>query len=220
MAAIELNSTSLLAKATAYYRMEDATDTKGSYNLTVTGATLAAAKFNNGYSFSGSGQYALCSIPAPSDSFTVVGWVNATDLADYRILMGWSDATATKYGFVGIKTPSNKAFCSIDGITVYVESTSTPATGELIFIAGRFDNAANTLAVWLNSEKTSIACATTPNLAGTSCGVGCMGAYRDSALMKGQLDDVAYFDSALTDAEISNLYTGNWSTASFLFNLI
>lgn len=203
------------ANLQGYWELEDANDSgPNGYDLTGTAPSYAAAKFGNGGDFeASSSQYiAIANASCPNLEIagdkTICAWIKPETTVTNATIAMKSDST-TAYAF-GICIYNNAPRFISNGCTpAEIVSTATMSSGNWYFVCAV--QRSGSLDIWLNDTKT------TTNKTGSSTdtnGSFAIGKFGDwthpSNYFDGIIDDVAIFNRALTETEISNLYTGNW----------
>lgn len=223
-----INDTSLKG----YWRYENNLNDSSTdgYNLTDhSSSDSASGKFGHGRSFNGTSAYndiahASCPNLNITGSQTWIAWYNPTDFSINRGICGRDDLSNT----VDIFTTSTNgfAFVRFNGLTTNsaVTSSNPLTTGAFNMVVGRYDSSAGKIAVFVNNTKTELTAggsvvSTTGNWAIGDTGSG------QGNFAKGVIDDVAIFNRALSDSEISQLYNGTYplnttTGAAFLFNFV
>jgi len=228
---MELKGTALLADANlqAYYRLEaDGTDdSPNGYDLTeVNTPTYVAGKFGNGADLElSSSQY--LSIAAGSEvNIDITGsqswgcWIKPESLTQQGHIMGYCDVGLTNFkGFYFDSSDYTPRF-ALTGLTTTLNiksSTGTISTGTWYFLCGVYDSANSKLKIFVNGTKTE---ATASGSAVLSAGEFCIGRWGAYTTLNfdGIIDDAFIFNRALTDAEVTKLYTT--TSPAFLNNLI
>lgn len=218
MAASELYTTTLFGDSNlqAYYRLEgNGTDSKNSNNLTLVNTpSTVAGKFNNALDFEySSSQCARGTLTAPTGAFTITGWMNIKSVITSDSLLVFGNVSGTdSTGMTIIST--NKIRFMVNGSQV-IESDATFSLDTWTFIAVVNDGTNKKIVI--NNIIKSTANGTAPSTTSTF-GIACGGAYT-SANSDSIFDDVAYFDRALSDTELLNLYQGS-SVSSFFMNFV
>jgi hypothetical protein len=157
---------------------------------------------------------------------TWVAWMNLESLADgsnHRTIAGVLDpAGAHSYVLLrGSVVTTQKVDFGIAGLSATVSSDANPPTGEWVFIAARF-NGTNELALWVNGTKKTQAVTGSQTAwnGDEGFGLGIAGGYAATQYMDGIVDDLAVFSKALTDNEISGIYSASSGGGSFLLNFV
>jgi len=231
MAAIELVKTPLYTDADliSYYRLEsNFTDSKSAYNLSASGTPSdVTGKFGNGKSFDGSTSAsvsAASSANMPRSILSNLSWSfwiypNATPNTQKGIL-GYANSGTDFYCCHFDNTSQKVAFVVNTGGQGGRAAISTTALSASTWyhIVAINDYTNTKLKIWVNGSKEH---EITSSLAsGTNTAAFEIGAINGIGNANIILDDIAVFDRALTDQEVSNLYNGTWATASFLLNFL
>ena len=174
-------------------------------------------------SFDGSGDY--ITVPnasalnfGASGSFTLEGWVNTTQSINYaRVMIKPGGSSQQSYSLAIHNGKAHVRFDQSGGGAFFAESVDTVNDGQWHHVAGVFDNANDTLKVYIDGK-----------LAGTTTGVTAQPLQDTDALQiggltgisqwfDGQMDDLRIWNTARTDAQIAENYqqtlTGNQSGA-------
>lgn len=142
-----------------------------------------------------------------TSSFTIHGWVKATSLATAPVFLARGTAVASRYGFQG---GSNGALCG------YFTGTCSALSNPGDFTAGRyhhvsyvFDDTNNESRLYLNGNLIKVS-ATAGNPVSNA---GKLNIGRDTVManfyVKGNLDEMALYNKALTSTELNALYHQN-----------
>jgi len=226
---MELKGTALLADANlqAYYRLEaDGTDDSPNGYDVVAGTVpdYVAGKFGNGADFeASSSQYlsiadASCPNLEISGSQTWGAWVKAESISADITIIGKDKITSRGRQLVILST--GKATFEILGLTPSnIQSDTILTSGNWYFVVGRYDG--SNLEVFVNGTKKTVSVTGTPNVSTSDFSIGCRfvgGGDAVSTPFDGIIDDAFVFNRALTDAEVTKLYTT--TSPAFLNNLI
>lgn len=214
-AAAELFSMSLYTDAnlTAYYRLENATDSEDSgtdYDLTNTNSvTFSAAVFNKGGNFNGTNQTLSNNNVVGVTGYprTITGWfvpdsVTVSDRAIYCLGDGAIHYYCLKIrssdSHLVFRSNNNTQAADIDTLTTSVVGATTSFA--------IIQNSATNLDIYLNGSA-NVTGTTTYSATVSRFNLGYLGRsnvwYYD-----GRIDDVALFNRALTAQEISDIYNG------------
>ena len=213
----ELKTLSLFndANLQGYWRLEDATDSSdNSYDLTNNGTvTFSSGKFNNAGNFNGTDQ-ALTIADASSANLEISGsqswscWFKPTELGrGHQIMEKRKLSTTGAYRIISLNADNTFNF-NISGLT-YTEAKSSiaPKLNAWHHIVGVYDG--TNIKIYVNGTKDENAATGTGDDTNAPLGIGAnyMGAADSLAnFAKGQIDDCAIFDRALTDAEVQSIY--------------
>lgn len=218
---MELYRNSLFSDANlqGYWKLENTDDeSANNYDLTNTGSVaFSAGKFNNAPTFDGTAKYlsiagASCANLNISGSQTICFWFKPSGLGDnWRMILGKAKDDLTT-GFVFSHYTTNASVSlriyGLGGGGGYVDGDVTMSNGTWYFICGRFNATAGTVDLFINSTRkgnTSVT-GTVTSSASNQFAIGLGGDYSGTGYAKGMIDDVAIFNRALTDTEVSNLY--------------
>ena len=195
-----------------------------------TGAMIIPNGANgSGVSFDGTSNW--MTVPNHADlvkngSFTLSAWINPsaviTDRTQYIINKGVS-ATDFDYGFIttsvvgsGTATPTPPANIDIDGKLVFRVGDLTPnkvvgpvlPTNTWTLVTGVYDSSAGELRLYINGVLASV-----ERVTGTiSMGAGALNFSPANNYYQGKLDDVRFYNRALTDQEVTNQLLGAFAT--------
>ena len=198
----------------AYYKMQDATDETGSYNLTasnvdfnVKGKYGFAGKFNGTNSY----LYAANSVQQPTKNFSVSCWVNFDTIkaastgivANFKSggtpQVGWAIAhqNGTPFQFWADGTASSNA--------AKAQGTTNPVAGTWYNIVGTYDG--TNIKIYVNgSLEGTTAYSTTPAQTDQPLVIGrWYGNYNDY-YTDGKIDQVRIFNKAISATEVTTLY--------------
>lgn len=222
MAAKELYSTYLASDANlqAYWRLESSGVDSGpnGYTLTGTAPTYTTGLFGNGGDFElSSSQYisianASCPNLEISGSQTWSAWVKPEGVTGLVTIMSKSTATdGTTQHRLSIN--GTGILFTLEGLTTTPSITSdTPAAaGQWFHVVGVYDSADTKIKIFVNGVKKE---ATASGSAGDSNAPFSIGSEFSGAsdtanrFFDGIIDDVAIFNRALTDSEVTTLYEG------------
>lgn len=199
------------ANLVAYYRMEDANDSKGTLHLTnVNGCSFSDAngKWGKGVGLNGSYQYLTCVSSAFQRSdgqpITVMAWILPNRLGGQYQAIVVNRAEALYNWMLYMHT--NDGAVSFHG-AAQNKSAYIPSTSAWTHVAATVDASGNMELYANGANEQSVSGyqyhADTVNSLG-------IGAYSASDCFQGKIDDVAIFSRALSAAEISAFYT--WAT--------
>ncbi len=226
---IQLADTALFSDANldAYYKLEDANDSKNTNHLTNTAVTFSTAKFNNGGVFNGSTAILrLANSFQYTGNFSLSGWVKPTDAtaaATQTIIQNELTGTAGGPYSVTIQTSGKlrfSVFATGTGTETYVESLAALSDNTVVFftcvrdgtnIILYLNGVSNNSTAWSTSQITNASnyfqLGATQNAGGSN--------FRQ---LTGWLDDVAIFSKALTAGEVSQLYYAGSTKAYYPLN--
>jgi len=200
----------------SYYKLDgDATDSHGSNDGTVYGATSVTGKINNCYSFDGVNDYintGINSVSFQSGNFSVSAWVKTSGTSKHQTYMGIDMVETGNRGLFYFKKHIDDYFNFSVSNNSGGDSTATssfiPNTTEWYHLVGVFDGVSVKLYINGNLEESvpftgSIATAT------QDLTIGC-GYFSDNKVdfVDGLIDEVGIWSRALTVSEVSELYNG------------
>lgn len=185
---------------------------KNAYHLTNNGTTtFTGGKFGNASNFNGSSQYLNITNAAAANLYTtgdqtIFAWVYPTNFSAIRTIVsnsnasvntGWSFQTETS-GVLSLRSFKT-------GDDQSVSSSTTLTAGVWNFVAVSYTSSGQNVSVFVNGVKNTgtfsrALVATTGDTA-----IGRLGSFSGQYWL-GNIDEVAFFNSALTDAQIKNYY--------------
>lgn len=146
--------------------------------------------------------------PESGGSFSALGWFQETTAAVSEHAFGVWDTTTGRAWTARNDGGTWKAQASTDGTTTTHEVGTTAATTSYQLVCVTFDNDANLLKISVNggtyetiSLTSELNAATCPFTVG-----GRLAAGVSSASFKGRIDQIRYFNRALSQAEVSYFY--------------
>lgn len=222
MAAIELRDTPLFAdpNLVAYWRLEDTSDSKGSLTLTNNGTvTFSAGQFNNAANTTATGGKYL-SVNSDSlnltNNFTVTCWVKFSSSTTnfFQGIVGRakeSGAPDVYGGWALAKENDNKFRFIMFFNNSFASAVSNSANTDTNYhhIVGVRDAGVSTIYVDGVAQTTTTSQAP-DSVTNISLNIGRYYTATNNYYTEGQIDDVAIFNRALTSAEVSNLFNGNF----------
>ena len=202
----------------AYYKMEDATDQTGNYNGTPTNVNFnVAGKFGNAGEFNGTsseidlGNSAAFS-SATTGELSISLWINTTD-TDGGYILAKGDDVAVKYEhnlYLNTNGTLRAAiYNSSAGLAAQVTTTATVKDGNWHHVVLVIDNGTS-MSIYVDNgtpvtstgwSGTVTYQSTVPFLLGAFEGIPA-----SSSKLNGKLDQVRIFPSALTAAQVTELY--------------
>lgn len=205
----------------------NANNSAGSVNGTTTGVTPAASQNGQGagaYQFTTSApSYILVpsdNLPKPTSAFTVTGWFYPTAISSTAVQSLIS--TTNGGGWSMFVNPTSSSCASkiqfqayVGGAYIGACSTATPANNSWVFAAGVYDGP--TVKLYINngaavsvSAPGSMTWPTNPVplCIGGEPGTGATGCTESAKYFNGRIDDVRFYDRALSASEITQLYNG------------
>lgn len=215
---MELYTSSLYSDANlqGYWRLENnfTDETANNNDLTNRNSTaFATAKFGSGADFeSGSLQYADIAHASQTNlngtgSKTISCWFKPESIGVNHVLVSKDNAVAEGY-LLYITSGNNPRFIG-RGLTTntLVTSTETVSAGSWYHVVGVYDSSGSKLKIFVNGVKTEVTASGTTAASSVPFAIGARekGGTQDLHA-DGILDDVAFFDRALTDTEVNSLY--------------
>lgn len=191
----------------AYYALSTTNDSHGTYNLYTNGGAMVFVPGINGnaYDVSVGNVYMRGTTAFPglnSASYTVSAWFVATNIAVTQTIACWQ-----QFGGVLLRINSSKAeVYHYDGIWKSKAQTNSLSSGTWYHYLVRYSHTATNLSLWIDGAfKGSVAA----NAANASAGPTVhIGAEVGGNYANGLVDEVAFWNRALSDAEIVELYNG------------
>lgn len=194
-----------------WWKMDEAsgniTDDSGNgYTGTVTGSPTYSvpAKDGTGIRFTADSQnFNMGNVLGMTDSFTVAMWLNSDNIG------GANNDMFDKANNYGVQfLPSGDLSCWLySGGSFYEHGYSALSTGVWYHVACVFDNAANTMKIYVNGAQVYSGTEThTPAASSYDFTIGM--ASWDGEYYRGVLDDVRVYDRALSATDIAALYAG------------
>ena len=199
----------------AYYKMADATDETGSYNLTasnvdfnVEGKYGFAGKFNGTNSY----LYAANSVQQPTTNFSASVWVylNANSSGGYGIVGNFQSGVNPQKGWVIARSSADTKFSFwADGTANSnggkVVGTTVIQTGVWYHVVGTYDG--TSVKIYVNgSLENSATYSATPGTTNQPLVIGrWYGNYNDY-YTDGKIDQVRIFNKAISATEVTALY--------------
>ncbi len=210
----------------------NANDESGNNNNgTVNGATLTSDRFGNvgkAYGFDGNGDYiGASSNNLPAAERTISVWFNANNIIGGPTILGYGGNTCGNSFFIAVNEPSipnviiNQGHCIVDSLTTpflanYINEwhhlvITTSSSGTKHFVDGQktAENSVFISNTFVSNRDFAI---------GSTVGNNGFMPWTDDNLTywKGSLDDIAIYNRALTQQEITGLYQGANTTANCL----
>lgn len=225
MSAIELGSTNLFndPNLTAYYKLENTSDSKGSNTLTNNaGVTFTAAQFNNGANLGTSNtnkSLTVSSALSVTNACSLTAWIKILTVPGTNVV----------YSLVGVSTSANSCVYSLEYADVattktiratYLRPNVSETNSDASFDLG--SSSFHQLVLTYDATNLRLyidgALAAGPTAAsGTGTGVGDVFAIGERAdtydglninISSALIDDIGVFNRVLTAFEIFNLYNG------------
>jgi len=233
MAAVPISETTFIddANLQGYWGQESNGGDSGpnGYTLTETGSPIhSAGKFGNGVTFVQASKYqsiadASCPNLEMSGSFTVSVWAKPTNTAG-----SWATGymlskrlfTPDRGYYLALSGGVNPIFYAA-GLTtnVQVVSTGAVANGNWYHIVGVYDSVNTKLKIFLDSVKTEVTASGAITDSNSIFYIG-LNSNNTAEGFDGEIDDVAVFNRALTDAEVLSIYNGSAAKATSGFFML
>src|SRR5258708_7161871 len=212
---IQLSSTSLISDANlvAYYQLENASGTDNSGNghsCTVNNSpTFSAGKFGSAVGLANNNEYLECGTSsAILDGSTSVGinaWVNATSVTGGTGINIIYDEGINK---VGLYYNSSSLQYAYNGLTANI-NTGVPLNGQWHMVTVTHDHTSLLATFWVDGLVVGTT-SSIPNFTGSYPNrIGIYGNAISIYGFHGQIDDLALFNRALTQTDISTLWGGD-----------
>jgi hypothetical protein len=210
------------ANLQGYWKFDSGADTadssSNSNTLThVNTPSNGAGKFDEAETYlNSSSEYSYKASPTGlggTGSFTITGWVkNTSKLGAFTDIMSLDklSSRAFQLGIQGGST-GNPQF-NVRGLTNTGVIHGTALTnGAWTFVAARYDVDEDTIAVWFNDDKDEEATTGTRDTSTANLAIGCDytgGGDAAANFIDAAIDDLAYFDTALSDQDIDDIFNG------------
>ena len=202
-----------------YYTSDSvSTDSVGTANLTLyNGTTYATGKINNGFSFDGVNDYCMTSsgiLPSASD-MTISFWCNITNNSGYKgLIMSKNYYTTGFNGGFGIRNLNGQLSITLSNGTSFLENNIAGVVfpnNTWKFVTVTFNNTTKRVNCYIDSTlQTSNFDYTGYSNSDFSNGVRLGVAIPDNLYLNGLIDELAMFDTVLTQPQITELYnSGN-----------
>jgi hypothetical protein len=192
----------------AYYKLDNtALDSVNTNDLTlVNGTTYATGKVNNGLTFDGVNDYA--SIPTSlfdfTGDFTINMWVNFATVATYGL---WQNSGGANFGF--IYSVGNKfRYVGPNDYTILISTTVISANTWYMLTITR--KTSTRTRMYINGAL-EVSDTVTANYASNTVGRR-LGTFYNGQFFNGKMDEVSFFNTEKTAAEITELYNGGSPT--------
>jgi hypothetical protein len=225
-ATISLTVTSTTTPAPAAFWAFDessgtsAADSSGNgHTATVTGGafTTGSKVGSHALSLSGSSQYAEASgaVVDTSASFTAAAWVKLNSVSGYQTILS-IDGTNTSAFYLQLNAGNGGKFVfnrlasdSDSAASTVAVASSAPSTGTWYHVVGVYDASAKTIALYINGSLQQSVSYTSgwKGTGKTAIGRGLFSAAKKD-FVNGVIDNARIYNSALTAAQVSALYSG------------
>ena len=218
---IRLLNGSLNQGLDAYYAFNgNANDESGNGNNgTVIGATLSPDRFgaaNSAYYFDGIAAQILAADPLPDMTSTTFScWMKMQSLPETARCVFFEGDTTSGHDFALVLLSGDYSFFAFKDTTELSIPDSVFPLGTWFHLACAADSASETVFLWINGTKVrSIAHSVSANIGYHGrLSLGRMYDPRLGEVLHGTLDDVRFYNRALSDSEVLQLYTsGGGST--------
>jgi hypothetical protein len=184
--------------------------TAGNATLSTTGATFVADRtglaLGNALTLDGTNGYAtaLCPIVNNQQQLSISLWVNLSNYTTWgSFVKDWTSNTLFHFGLEG----SNHTFSNYLNGGNSVVSSATISLNTWHNVAVTFDGTTKTENLYLDGSL--VGTSTTAIASLTTTGVQTMGVgadYNGAEKLNGQIDDLAFFNNALTQSDITAIY--------------
>lgn len=170
------------------------------YSGTVSGASAAAGKFDQAYSFNGSSDYISTPSITPASSLSIAFWFKTS--ASTGTPIGWG---TNRYCKVGIVT-ANKLSCPMDGSDAG-SATSDDTIHDNIWYHAVIVSTGSAQTLYINGKAQSTSGAETLNTSAAALYIG--STPTPNTYFTGSIDDVRIFSTNLSAAQVLELYGGS-----------
>ena len=157
-----------------------------------------------GASFDGSNDYLNLGSSSDFDTtsaFTISAWVNPTSLTNYEHVYSRFSSSHTQFYI----TPSGNLTLTVDRVS-FPASTGTVSVGSWQHVAVSWQSGTGATAFYINGSPAGTGTNTgTLSTGTTKVAIGAKASANGNNFFNGLIEEVAVFDSALTDAEIASL---------------
>jgi len=201
----------LIDNIISYYKFDsDASDSLGTNNGTVTGATInSSGKIGSCYAFSGSSQYITCGtnqMSSGTNGITVSMWVYPTVSTQKMFVM--LNYGGSKFSFMQSAVSSNDLLMARYGSTHAYTGTNALTLNtwnHIIFTynGGDLSNV-NNYKIYVDSVSKSLSVSGTHG--GTNSTTNYIGRDADGYYYSGKIDEIGIWSRTLNSSEISSLY--------------
>lgn len=202
------------ANLKGYWKLEDVNDSgPNGYTLTNNNTcTFSAGKFNNAVNVASTGSKYLSRSNASgisniiiSGAQTFLAWVYSSSTPEGSVMSVNTNGTSGVDMFISAGVPYFRG----SGLTTNteVQSSVTMTSGNWYMVGGIYDSANSKLKIWVNLTKTEVTSSGSVTSVAPNFNIGAIG--NGTNIFTGQIDDVAIFDRALTDAEITDIYSNS-----------
>jgi hypothetical protein len=184
------------------------------------GATFSAGKMGNALTLNGSTGWASAINPVVTGQtqLTISAWVNVTALSTWgTIVKDWNSTATFHFGLDG--NSGNDNFSNFIGaVAPGAVASSVVNLNTWYHVASTFDDATNTIYIYVNGTEVGTATsAGVLNQSLVAAGGGIMGIGGNDVgaqLLNGKIDDLAFYNTALSGSEIATIYTNGLAGVS------
>jgi hypothetical protein len=186
----------------AYYKLDNtALDSVNTNDLTlVNGTAYATGKINNGLSFDGVNDYA--SIPTSlfnfTGDFTINMWVNFATVATYGL---WQNSSGGNFGWMSSLNDKFR-YVGPNDLTALLSTTVISANTWYMLTITR--KASTRTRMYINGAL-EVSDTVTANYASNTVGRR-LGTFYNGAFFNGKMDEVSFFNTEKTAADITDIY--------------
>lgn len=192
----------------------NANDESGNgHNGVINGATITSDRWGNSNSaFSFNGISSKIEVPYSSSfnnsSITISAWVKPNNTNAGYYVARWNSPYHFEMGQGGLDWPNHYGF----GVFTqpFLSSNSNIATGTWKHVVATYNNSTGNMNIYINGTfDASLTYSFVSNFSGSDgIGFGCRYG-QTNAIFNGDLDDIGIWNRALTQNEITQLYTGS-----------
>jgi hypothetical protein len=195
-----------LSSCISYWKAEgNATDSKGANNATlVNGTTFATGKVGQAFSLDGVNDYVQVGTTSSlkTNAFTLTGWFYKTDTQSATL---FSNSIWTHYYGYALRADTTLGWMIQSSTQAAYVSSGTYTLSSWHFFAADYDASADKFDVWLDGVKTSTTTALNIQYESTVFDIGYF-PNNASNIFKGSIDEVAFWNTRLTDDQITAAY--------------
>lgn len=197
----------LIDSIEAYWKLEDTADDVASYTLTNTGTTtFTSAKILAGGTFNGTNQGLNNASVIGGTSYprSYAGWVKFDTLARENTIFSLSDGSIHYYNLKARASDDNIVFRSNNNTEAADVDTGITAVADTWYHVAVVQHSSTSVSLYVDGTKTNTE-ATTFVATVNDFWLGYLG--RSSVWwLDGQIDEVGFWDKALSDDEVTELY--------------
>lgn len=175
------------------------------YDGTVDGATyIESGKFQGAYDFDGTNDRIDTADMAIPSSYSISAWVSADDVDGERIIIIKGAPTVSIW--LAIHSSAFKFGGVFGGSWKEVAGTTSPSTTIWYFIVGVFDNAGDTIKIYINGLLENTTTGVTGNPTNDNDDLVIGSTTEGANYWSGQIDEVCFWTRDLSAAEIRQIY--------------